>query len=123
MKDRSRIENERDDTSVKHQKLQRKCERLADELHQNKEMVIQLKAKLMEFGDLQVEYSYFCLFETVTNVSDSRGFGIVVRRNYLKVNSLWHWNRRGTITYESLLESLRRSHHLARYCYCFLKLL
>ena len=59
LKDRSRIENERDDTSLRHQKLQRKCDRLSDELKQNKDMVIQLKAKLMEFGDLQVCINFY----------------------------------------------------------------
>lgn len=55
LKDKSRIANERDDTSLRHQKMQRKCEKLVDELQQHKEMVVQLKAKLMEYGELQVK--------------------------------------------------------------------
>ena len=54
LKDRSRIENERDDTSNKHQKLQKKCERLQDELNRHKDIVTQLKAKIMDYGEQQV---------------------------------------------------------------------
>ena len=54
LKDRSRIENERDDTTIKHQKLQKKCERLQDELNKHKDIVTQLKAKIMDYGEQQV---------------------------------------------------------------------
>ena len=54
LKDRSRVEIERDDTTNKHQKLQKKCERLQDELSRHKDIVTQLKAKIMDYGDQQV---------------------------------------------------------------------
>ena len=54
MKDRSRVENERDDTANKHQKLQKKCERLQDEVNRHRDIVTQLKAKLMDYGEQQV---------------------------------------------------------------------
>ena len=57
LKDRSRIENERDDTTIKHQKLQKKCERLQDDLNKHKDIVTQLKAKIMDYGEQQV-----CIF-------------------------------------------------------------
>ena len=54
LKDRGRIENERDDTSNKNSKLQKRCERLQDELSRHKDIVTQLKAKIMEYGEQQV---------------------------------------------------------------------
>ena len=54
LKDRGRIENERDDTSNKNSKLQKRCERLLDELSRHKDIVTQLKAKIMEYGEQQV---------------------------------------------------------------------
>ncbi|XP_065058451.1 coiled-coil domain-containing protein 170-like isoform X2 [Rhopilema esculentum] len=55
LKDRGRIENERDDTSNKNSKLQKRCERLQDELSRNKDIVMQLKAKIMEYGEQQIK--------------------------------------------------------------------
>jgi len=54
LKDRSRVENERDDTANKHQKLQKKCERLQDEVNRHRDIVTQLKAKLMDYGEQQI---------------------------------------------------------------------
>ncbi len=71
LKDKSRIANERDDTSLRHQKMQRKCEKLVDELQQHKEMVVQLKAKLMEYGELQVRITCFYF----TSCSNHKGCG------------------------------------------------
>ena len=54
LKEKSRVENERDGTSLRYEKLNRKCERFKDELEHNKKIVTDLKARLTDFGDLQV---------------------------------------------------------------------
>lgn len=73
LKDRSRIENERDDTTIKHQKLHKKCERLQDELNRHKDIVTQLKAKIMDYGEQQVciQSTPVCILHSTSAILNS----------------------------------------------------
>ena len=56
LKDKSRIENERDDTSSQYKKLKKKYDRMQNDLMGQQEMIVQLKAKLSDTNDLKVIY-------------------------------------------------------------------
>lgn len=55
VKDKSRVEVERDESSVKFKKLQKQCDKYRGELLQNQQLVTDLKAQLLETSELKVE--------------------------------------------------------------------
>ena len=61
LKDKNRSEKERDDSSTQNKKLQRKCEKLLDEVSHYQEIVTQLKAKLMETSEFKVTILNLCI--------------------------------------------------------------
>ena len=54
VKDKSRVEIERDESSIKFKKLQKQCDKYRGELLQTQQVVTELKAQLLETSELKV---------------------------------------------------------------------
>lgn len=54
IKDKSRVEVERDESSMKFRKVQKQCEKFRAELLQSQQLVTNLKAQLLETSELKV---------------------------------------------------------------------
>lgn len=57
VRDKSRVEVERDESSIRFKKLQKQCEKYQREILQSKQLVTDLKAKLLETSELKVSIS------------------------------------------------------------------
>ena len=55
MKDKGRVEVERDESSIKFRKLQKQCEKYQREMLESRKLVTDLKSRLLETSELKVK--------------------------------------------------------------------
>ena len=55
VKDKGRVEVERDESSIKFRKLQKQCEKYQREMLESRKLVTDLKSRLLETSELKVK--------------------------------------------------------------------